>query len=441
MTEQAWMGIYGFGVLLALVGFGVPVGLAMGLVGFGGLWLILGLTPAFNTLGIMASSNLASASLVVVPLFVMMGLLAGYAGMSTQLFRAANAFIGHIRGGLTMATIATCAGFGAICGSSLATAATMSKVALPEMRRHGYDDSLATGTIAVGSTLGILIPPSIMLILYAIITETPLGDLFIAALVPGLMAIIFYILTIFIVTFLNPSAAPAGPRSNWRTRLQGLRDIGGVTFLFMIVIGGIYGGVFTPTEAAAVGAFGTFLFFIARCGLDWNGLRGVLLETAGTTAMIFLIVIGASLFSFFMSISGLPRVFASAVIDLGLSPLMILFTIMALYIVLGCFIDSIGMMTLTVPILLPLVVSIAPDLGMTPRDAAIWFGIFVIIAIEIGLVTPPFGLNVFIIKGTAPGLTLTTIYLGVIPFWLADVIRLVLLILFPVLTLYLPSLR
>lgn len=441
MTEQAWLGIYGFGVLLALVGFGVPVGLAMGLVGFGGLWLILGLTPAFNTLGIMASSNLASASLVVVPLFVMMGLLAGYAGLSTQLFRAANAFIGHIRGGLTMATIATCAGFGAICGSSLATAATMSKVALPEMRRHGYDDSLATGTIAVGSTLGILIPPSIMLILYAIITETPLGDLFIAALLPGLMAIVFYILTIAIVTFLNPSAAPAGPRSNWRARLQGLRDIGGVTLLFLVVIGGIYGGVFTPTEAAAVGAFGTFLFFIARCGLDWQGLRGVLLETAGTTAMIFLIVIGAGLFSFFMSISGLPRVFAAAVIDLGLPPLMILFTIMALYIVLGCFIDSIGMMTLTVPILLPLVVSIAPDLGMTPRDAAIWFGIFVIIAIEIGLVTPPFGLNVFIIKGTTPGLTLTTIYLGVIPFWLADVVRLVLLILFPVLTLYLPSLR
>ena len=333
---------------------------------------------------------------------------------------------------LTMATIATCAALVLYCGSSLATAATMSKVPLPEMRRHGYNDSLATGTIAVGSTLGILIPPSIMLILYAIITETPLGDLFIAALLPGLMAVVFYIVTIVIVTFLNPAAAPAGPRSDWSARLRGLRDIGGVTTLFLLVIGGIYGGIFTPTEAAAVGAFGTFMFFLARCGLDWRGLRGVLLETAGTTAMIFLIVIGAGLFSFFMSISGLPRVFSAAVIDLGLSPLMILFTIMALYIFLGCFIDSIGMMTLTVPILLPLVVSIAPELGMTPRDAAIWFGIFVIIAIEIGLVTPPFGLNVFIIKGTTPGLNLTTIYLGVVPFWLADVVRLVLLILFPV---------
>ncbi len=441
MTDQALTGLYGFGVLLGLVGLGVPIGLAMGLVGIGGLWMLLGPAGAFNALGIMAAGNLASASLVVVPLFVLMGLLAGKAGLSAQLFQAANAFVGHIRGGLTMATIGACAGFGAICGSSLATAATMSKVALPEMRRHGYSDRLATGSIAAGGTLGILIPPSIMLILYAIITETPLGDLFIAALVPGLMAVAFYIIAIAIVTTLNPAAGPPGPRSDWSARLRGLRAAGGVTVLFLVVIGGIYGGVFTPTEAAAVGAFGTLLFFVARRGLDWQGLREVLLETAGTTAMIFLIVIGAALFSFFMSFSGLPRVFAGAVLDLGLTPLMILFAIMALYLVLGCFIDSIGMMTLTVPILLPLVVAIAPDLGMTPREAAIWFGVFVIIAIEIGLLTPPFGLNVFIIKGTAPGLTLGTIYAGVVPFWLADVLRLTLLILFPVLTLYLPSLR
>lgn len=440
MTEQAWIGLYGFAVLLVLVGLSLPVGLAMGIVGFGGLWLLIGPSGALNALGIIGPGDLVNANLSVVPLFVLMGLFAGRAGLSSELFRAANAFVGHIRGGLTMANIAASAGFGAICGSSLATAATMSKVALPEMRRHGYKDALATGSIAAGGTLGILIPPSIMLVLYSIITETPLGDLFMAALVPGALAVLFYMVVIAVVTRLDPEAGPPTERSGWAAKLQGLREAGGVALLFVTVIGGIYGGVFTPTEAAAVGACGTLAYFLFRRGFDWSGLKGVLLETAGTTAMIFLIVIGAGLFSMFMSFSGLPRVFAAAVLDLGLSPLMIAFAIMLLYLILGCFLDSIGMMILTVPVLLPLVQGLAPELGMTTAEAAVWFGIFAIIVIEIGLLTPPFGLNVFIIKGAVRDVSLATIYRGVVPFWIADILRLTLLILFPALCLYIPFL-
>lgn len=438
MNAEAWTGLYGFVVLLTLVGLNIPIGLAMGIVGFGGLWLLIGPMGALNALGIVGPGDLVNANLSVVPLFVLMGLFAGRAGLSAELFRSANAFVGHIRGGLTMANIAASAGFGAICGSSLATAATMSKVALPEMRRHGYKDTLAAGSIAAGGTLGILIPPSIMLVLYAIITETPLRDLFMAALVPGVMAVVFYMAAIAVITRLDPEAGPRAERADWRSRLRGLREASGVALLFLAVIGGIYGGVFTPTEAAAVGACGTLAYFLARRGLDLEGLKGALLETAGTTAMIFLILIGAGLFSMFMSFSGLPRVFAGAVLDLGLSALMVAFAIMLLYLILGCFMDSIGMLILTVPVLLPVVQGLAPELGMTSAQAAVWFGIFAIVVIEIGLLTPPFGLNVFIIRGAVRDIGLGTIYRGVVPFWIADIVRLALLILFPSLCLYIP---
>lgn len=440
MNDNAWTGLYGFAALLLLIALNIPIGIAMGIVGFGGLLILIGPMGALNTLGIVGTGELVNYNLSVVPLFVMMGLFAAKAGLSGQMFAAANAFVGHIRGGLTMATICASAAFSAICGSSLATAATMAKVALPEMRKRNYADTLASGAVAAGGTLGILIPPSIMLVLYSIITETPLVDLFAGALIPGILAVLLYLAAIFVVTTLNPEAGPPSARTGWAGRLKGLIDAAGVLVLFLLVIGGIYSGVFTPTEAAAVGALATLVYFLARRGFDWPELKAALLETAGTTAMIFLIVIGAGLFGFFMSFSGLPRVFAGYILDLGLSAIMIAFAIMLLYLLLGCFLDSLGMMILTVPILFPLITGLAPELGMTPDQAAIWFGVFVIIVIEIGLMTPPLGLNVFIIKGAVGDIPITTVYKGVVPFWLTDIVRLTLLIFFPALVLWLPSL-
>jgi tripartite ATP-independent transporter DctM subunit len=438
VTGQAWIGLGGFGALLGLILLDIPIGIAMGVVGLVGLTLLIGPDGAFATLKVVGHGDLMSYGLSVVPLFVLMGVFAAHAGLSAQLFRAANAFLGHRRGGLTVATIAAAAGFSAICGSSLATAATMGKVALPEMRRYGYEPGFSAGTVAAGGTLGILIPPSIMMIVYSIITETPLLGLFAGALVPGLMAVGFYVAAILLVTARRPDIAPPSVRLGWGARLRGLRDAGAVIAIFILVIGGIYGGLFTPTEAASVGAFLTGAVFLATQGLDLAAMREVLLETAGTTAMIFLIVIGAGLFSFFLSFSGLPRVFAGAVTGLGLPPIAIMMAIVALYLVLGCFMDSLGMMILTVPVLFPLVQELAPDLGMSRGEAAIWFGIVVVIAIEIGLMTPPLGLNVFIIQGVAPDIPVTAIFRGVVPFWLADVARLVVLILIPALVLWFP---
>ncbi len=440
MTDQAWIGAAGFGALVLLILINIPIGIAMGVVGIVGLWILIGDIGALNTLKVIGVQDLINYNLSVIPLFILMGLFAARAGLSSQLFRAAHAFVGHLRGGLTLATIGAAAAFSAICGSSLATSATMAKVALPEMRQHGYADSLATGAVAAGGTLGILIPPSIMLILYAIITETPLVDLFAGALLPGILAVVFYSAAIIVVTRFYPHLAPPSDRQGWKKRLIGLRDAAGVIGLFVLVIGGMYAGVFTPTEAASFGALLTGLYFLALRGFDFPVLREVLLETAGTTVMIFLIVIGAGLFSFFMSISGLPRAFASEIIGLGLPPLGVAFAAMLLYLVLGCFMDSIGMMILTVPVLFPLVQGIAPGLDMTASQAAIWFGIFVVIVIEIGLMTPPLGLNVFIIKGSVPDVPVLDIYRGVVPFWIADLLRLTLLILFPTLVLWLPSL-
>ena len=439
MTWQAWTGLGGFGVLLALILLNVPIGVAMGVIGLGGLALLIGTDGAINTLKVVGLGDLMSYSLSVVPLFVLMGIFAAQAGLSSQLFRAANAFLGHRRGGLTVATICASAGFSAICGSSLATAATMGKVALPQMRAYGYAPGFSAATVAAGSTLGILIPPSIMMIIYSIITETPLLGLFAGALLPGLLAVAFYVAAVLAVTAMRPGIAPASARIGWHERMVGLRNAAGVIAIFLIVIGGIYTGFFTPTEAASVGAFLTGIYFLVMRGLDVAGLRDVALEAAGTTAMIFLIVIGAGLFSFFMSFSGLPRLFAGTIAQLGLSPILILFAIMALYLVLGCFMDSLGMMILTVPVLFPLVQGLAPQFGLTAGDAAIWFGIIVVIAIEIGLMTPPLGLNVFVIQGVAPDIPVMDIFRGVVPFWLVDIVRLAALILFPALVLWFPQ--
>lgn len=441
MSFDAWIGVAGFVFLLLTILSGVPIGVAMAVVGLLGLWILIDGLGALSVLKIIGLQDLTNYNLSVIPLFIIMGMFAARAGLSARLFGAAHTFVGHYRGGLTFATIGASAAFSAVCGSSLATAATMAKVALPEMAAKKYEDGFAAGTVAAGGTLGILIPPSIMLLLYAITTETSIVDLFAAALVPGGLAVLFYLLAIIAVTRLRPESAPASAKSSWRERLRGLKDAGAVIALFLLVIGGLYSGLFTPVESAAVGAVATILYFvISGQASDTNNLKETVLECAGTSVMIFLIVIGAGVFSFFMAISGLPGVFAKVIISADLPPYAILFAIVFIYLILGSFMDSIGMMILTIPVIFPLIQELAPDIGMTVADAAIWFGIFVVIVIEIGLMTPPLGLNVFVIHGAARHIPLSAIYRGVIPFWIADIARLFLIIVFPGIALWLPKL-
>jgi len=441
MNYDAWIGMAGFAGLLFIILTGVPIGIAMAVVGLIGLWVLIDGYGALSVLKVIGLQDLTNYNLSVIPLFIIMGLFASRAGLSARLFGAAHAFVGHYRGGLTFATIGASAAFSAICGSSLATAATMAKVALPEMKAKNYEDGFAAGTVAAGGTLGILIPPSIMLLLYAITTETSIVDLFAAALVPGVLAVLFYLLTIGIVTRMRPGSAPASAKSSWKERLNGLSEAASVIVLFLLVIGGLYTGLFTPVESAAVGALATILYFFLSGRASKSGdLKETILECAGTSVMIFLIVVGAGVFSFFMAISGLPRVFAEVITAAGMPPYVVLLAILMLYLVLGSFMDSIGMMILTIPVIFPLVQALAPDIGMTATDAAVWFGIFVVIVIEIGLMTPPLGLNVFVIHGAARHIPMASIYRGVAPFWLADIVRLLLIVAFPGLVLWLPKL-
>ena len=433
------VGWIGFAAMIGLILTGLPIAVAMSLVGFFGLVALIGFDGAMNSLAIVSSGEIANYNLSVIPLFVLMGLFAARSGLSRQLFDAAAGLVGHWRGGLVMATVGACALFGAICGSSLATAATMSKVAVPEMRRRRYADSLALGSVAAGGTLGILIPPSVMLVIYALITETPLIDLFAAAIVPGLMQAAMYVVAIGLLCQARPALGPAGPRRSWAEAAAALRGAAPVVVIFAGVIGGLYAGVFTPTEGAAVGALLTFLYALWAEGFRLDGLRAVCLETAGTVAMVFLIVMGATLFSFFLSFTGLPRQLAGDVQALGLSGLQIVFVVMVLYILLGCVMDSLGMLLLTVPVLFPLIQGISGELGMTPGEAALWFGVFAVVVIEIGLVTPPIGLNVFVIKASVEGASLGAAFRGVVPFLLTDILRIVLLILFPAITLWFPA--
>ncbi|RAI02063.1 C4-dicarboxylate ABC transporter permease [Acuticoccus sediminis] len=440
MTPDSWTGVAGFAFMLVLIAFNVPIGVAMGIAGVVGLTALSGVDSALNTLGIVASGEFVNYNLSVVPLFVLMGVAASASGMSRGLYRLANAAVGHRTGGLAMATIGSSAMFSAVCGSSLATAATMAKVAMPEMRRHGYDDRLGSGAVAAGGALGILIPPSVILIVYSLITETPLFDLFAAALIPGLITVAGYLLVIALIVWFRPAQGPASPWQGWTALLAATRYALPVIALFMLVLGGIYGGVFTPTEAAAIGAIGALIYLLVQVGFDRPVLTAVALETIATTAMIFIIIIGAGVLTFFLSFSGLPRVFAGAVAGLDVSPYVILIAIMVCYLILGCFMESLGIITLTVPVLFPLVQALAPELGMTAAESAVWFGIFVVIAVEIGMLTPPLGLNVFVIKGAIKDIELATIFRGVVPFWIFDVVRLTVLAMVPSITLFLPRL-
>ncbi len=430
MTE----GLLGLAAMLVLMFVRVPIALAMAIVGIVGYayardwnW-----TVAFAVAQTKIYETGRNYTLSVVPLFILMGSFTTRAGMSQELFRAAYAFIGHLRGGLAMATILACAGFGAICGSSIATAATMSKVAYPSMKRFGYSDALATGAIASGGTLGILIPPSTIMVIYGVFTETNIGKLFAAGVLPGILAATLLCVAVAYVTWRDPKAGPPGERATWRERWISLRDIWPVAALFLFVMGGIYGGAFTATEGAGMGAFGAMAFALWRRALSWRSLYACLVESARTTAMIFMILIGALMFAEFVNITSMPNDLKAFVQHFDLSPILVVAAICAIYVILGTAMEELSMILLTIPVFFPLVVG----LGFDP----VWFGILIVVVVEIGLISPPVGMNLFVLKTLIPQVSTGTVFRGVTPFVIADVIRLGILIAFPAISLWLPSL-
>ena len=429
------IGLVSFPALLILIFIRVPIGLAMFLVGLVGLYFVTG---SLNLpLGRMKSetfSTFSSYSLSIVPIFLLMGHFATLGGMSTALFKAAESFLGHRRGGVAMAAIGACAGFGAICGSSLATAATMSRVALPELRRYGYSGGFATATLAAGGTLGILIPPSVVLVIYAILTEQNIAKLFLAAFIPGILAALGYMLAISIYVRLHPDAAGTKPAISYLERFKALFDVWPVLMVFSLVVGGIYNGWFTPTEGAAVGAAGTGLIAFLNRGLNWDTLVESFLVTAKSTAMIFFIILGAGFYNGFLALSQVPQEISNFVVSQGLSPWMVLTLVLLFYLILGCLMDSLSMILLTVPIFFPVIVGL--DFGMSQEQIAIWFGILVLIVVEVGLITPPVGMNLFVINAMDRMTPMVETYKVVMYFVASDIIRVVLLVTFPIITLF-----
>jgi tripartite ATP-independent transporter DctM subunit len=421
-----------FGVLIALLVVGIPVGLTLLLVGGVGYIWVAGVDPMLSYMNSAPYFQASNYSLSVIPLFVLMGTFATGSGLSTGIFNTAAAWLGHRRGGIAMAGIGACAIFGAICGSSLATAATMAQVSLPEMKRLNYSGRLSTGSLAAGGTLGILIPPSVVLVVYAILTEQSIGKLFLAAMGPGVLAALGYMIAIAIFVRFDPKAGPAAPKATLAVRLKTLAELMPVIVIFVVVMGGIYGGIFTPTEGAAVGAASTGLL-AAYNGMRWKGVVDCLLGTASLTAMIFLILIGADLFNAFLAITQMPNQAAVAIASSGFSPMTVLFLILLFYLVLGCVMDSMSMILITIPVLFPIVMGL--DYGLSPEHTAIWFGILVLIVVEMGLITPPFGLNVFVINSMAPDVPMAESFRGVLPFLASDFVRVGILILFPIVTL------
>jgi len=423
--------IVGFVSLFVLMLLRVPVGMAMGLVGVAGFGYLAGATPALKIVGHTTMRSVTDFNFAVVPLFLLMGSFATTSGMSRELFRTANAFLGHLRGGLGIATIAACGGFAAICGSSVATAATFSRVAYPEMRRYGYPQSFATGVIAAGGTLGIMIPPSTVLAIYGLITEQDIGKLFIAGVVPGIVAVLMYMATIALIGRLRPGYLPAGKPAAWRERIGSLRDVWATLLLFFFVIGGIYGGLFTATEAAGMGAAGAFIISVLRRRLSGPEILQSLLEATRTTAAVFTVLIGALLFGYFLTITQVPQKVTEFLVGLGIGRYGVLTLIMIMYLVLGTLMDALAMIILTVPIVFPVIKA----MGFDP----IWFGIIIVMVAELGLIHPPVGMNIFVIKSVVEDVRISTIFYGVLPFIITDLLRLVLLIAFPILALWLPS--
>ena len=428
MTES----LIGFAAIFALALMRIPLAFAMGTVGIVGIGLTRGWQPALASTAQVVYETGFAYTLSVIPLFILMGNFVARAGLAHELFQAAYAFIGHLRGGLAHATVAACAGFGAICGSSIATAATMSKVAYPSMKKLGYSDALSTGVMAAGGTLGIMIPPSTIMVIYGIITETNIGKLFAAGVIPGLLTAGLMMVGISVITRRDPEHAPPGERTSWPDRWRALRGIWGVALLVVVVLGGIYGGLFTATEGAGFGAFGAFLFALARRRLNWSILFQVLVESARTTAMLFTLLIAATVFANFVNFTSMPGDLKEWITHLGLSPVMIIVAMMFIYVLLGTVMEELTMVLLTIPLFFPIVTA----LGFDP----VWFGVLIVIIVQIGLISPPVGMNLFVINALLPGVGLGQIFRGCWPFVVIMIGVLGLLIAFPQLSLWLPSL-
>ena len=420
-----------FLLLFVLLAIGLPIGFAMAVTGFLGSTLLIDFNAALALLGQTAYETPITYNLSIVPLFILMGYFASNSGLSEALFNACNTWLGHRRGGLGLATIGGCGAFAAICGSSIATAATMTRVALPEMKRFKYDDSLATGAIAAGGTIGILIPPSVILVLYGILTESNIGELFLAGFIPGILTIIFFMVTISIMTRIFPNSGPRGAKTSISEKLGAFKNVGSTMVLFLLVIGGIYLGIFSPEEAAGIGASGALALALMARTMTWQVFFECLMETVKTSAMIFTILIGAILFNNFLVLSAVPDSIGNWIGGLEMSATAILVIILLIYLVLGCALDSLAMILLTIPIFFPVVAK----LGFDP----IWFGIIVVMVVELGLITPPIGMNVFIIKGMAPDVALGQIYKGVLPFTVAQILLIALIVIFPAIATWLPS--
>ncbi|KZL15395.1 Sialic acid TRAP transporter permease protein SiaT [Pseudovibrio axinellae] len=430
--------LVGFAALLTLIFLRVPIAFAMILVGSVGFAWIRGWSATWPVVSTVGFETSLSYSLSIVPLFILMGNLLTISGVSQGLYAAANRLLGGARGGLAMASVVACGGFSAVCGSSLATAATMSKVAMPSMRKYGYADSLASGSIAAGGTLGILIPPSVVMIIYGLLTESDIGKLFIAGVLPGILGLLLYIGAIYVATLINPSLAPKAEGVEPFTRKEKL-GVFAVLGLFAVIMVGIYGGFFTPTEAAGIGAATAFLIALAMGGMKLESLYQAMLESARTTAMIFMIIIGAEVFSNFVNFAGLPDTLAEWVLNLDVNAYMVLLGIVLIYIVLGCVLESLSMILLTVPVFYPLILEL--DFGVDalndPEAVLIWFAVIVVVVTEISLISPPVGLNVFVLRNVLQDVKLSTIFKGVFPFWVSDLVRLALLIAFPWFSLWL----
>ena len=428
MTEA----LVGLGAMLLISFLRVPIAISMGLVGFLGLWWMRGLSPSMASATTVVYESGFQYTLSVVPLFILMGNFVTRAGMSKELYRAGHTVVGHLRGGLAMATVLACAGFGAICGSSIATAATMTKVAYPSMSDHHYSDELAVGTIAAGGTLGILIPPSTIMVIYGIMTNTSIGKLFAAGILPGLVAVVLLCLAVQYICWRNPTSGPEAERASWRERFDAFKGVWAVVVLFVIVMGGIYGGVFTATEGAGIGAFGAFCFALARGALSPRALLDVLIESSRTTAMLFMILVGALIFANFINYTTMPADLRAFVTNYQIHPMTVIVAICIIYVLLGTAMEELSMILLTVPVFFPLVV----HLGFDP----VWFGIIIVVVVMIGLISPPVGMNMFVVKNMLPSVSTATIFRGVTPFVVAEVALLAILVAFPSISLVLPRL-
>ncbi|MDP2410267.1 MAG: TRAP transporter large permease [Pseudolabrys sp.] len=429
--DPATIGLAGVVVMLVLLALRMPIGIAMLLVGACGFAILHGVQPALFMLGSYPYGYAAVYELAVIPLFVLMGNAASVSGMGRDLYSAAYAWVGHWRGGLSSATIVSCAGFAAVSGSSVASAVTMGRICLPEMKRYNYDDGLATGTVAAGGTLGILIPPSTAFIIYAILTEQSIGRLLLAGFLPGLLLTVLFVITIAVWTRFRPEIGPPGPIASRQERMKTLVKAGPMISIVIATIGGIYLGVFTPSEAAAVGAFLAILYAFYKRSLTGETMQFVLLETVKTTSFVFLILIGALVFGPFLALSGLPQQFATWLTSFDLPAIVILGILLSLYIFLGMFLEGFAMLVLTLPIVIPIVQALGYDL--------IWFGVLMVIVLEMGLISPPVGINVFVVKGLVPDVPLSKVFAGILPFWLAMLVGLLLLIAFPDIALIVPN--